>query len=59
MKNLKDIRIRKGLTQDDLSGATGIHQPRISLYEHGLPVPDRDKTKILKALGLAENETSD
>ena len=39
---LKELRIEKNLTQDQLSAKTGISQGAISAYEVGLRIPKID-----------------
>jgi transcriptional regulator with XRE-family HTH domain len=55
--DLQMIRAIKKQRQWDLGRATGIHQSKISLIEHGYIVPnDEEKALIAEALGVAVNE---
>ncbi|MHC4292178.1 MAG: helix-turn-helix transcriptional regulator, partial [Planctomycetota bacterium] len=55
--NLQMTRTIKGQRQWDLSRATGIHQSKISLIEHGYIIPnDKEKEAIADALGVSINE---
>lgn len=55
--SLRMVRLRKGLTQWDVSVKTAIPQTTISLYENGYKVPkDEDRKKLAKALGCKTKE---
>jgi hypothetical protein len=55
--DLATARAIKKKTQWDLRKATGIHQSKISLMEHGYVVPtDREKALIAEVLGYRRNE---
>lgn len=50
-KTLKIIRIKRGITQWDLSHKTGIRNYKISLFENGHIEPNKEeKKKLAKAL---------
>lgn len=51
IKKITDLRIQKGLSQNDLAKITGIKQPIISRMEQGITNPRLDTvTKIVDAL---------
>ena len=51
------IRFVKQIKQADLAMATGIHQSRLSLFEHGYALPsDAQRLKIAKALNVKADE---
>jgi repressor LexA len=53
MKGLRDIRISKGLTQEQLESITGLSQTLISAYETGKAFPSMKAIIILsKALDI-------
>jgi hypothetical protein len=55
--DLATIRVREKKTQWDIRVATGIHQSKISLIEHGYIIPnDGEKAAIAGALGVGVNE---
>ncbi len=55
--DLQTARAMKKKTQWDLRKATGIHQSKISLIEHGYIIPnDEEKGAIAQTLGVAVNE---
>ena len=45
-KNLKDLRIKKGVTQDDMAELLNIKRQTYSAYERGVSLPD--VTSLLK-----------
>lgn len=50
---LREVRVVKRITQFQLRVATGVHQSKISMIEHGLVEPSEDeKKRIAKALGV-------
>jgi len=51
MRVLRYLRLRGRLSQSTLSKKTGIPQPVISLYEHGLEIPDGHRALLWEALG--------
>lgn len=54
---LKIIRIRKGITQWELSKQTNIPNYKISLFENGHIEPNKEeKKKLAKALGTKVEE---
>lgn len=56
---LATVRAIKKKTQWDLKRATGIHQSKISLIEHGYVIPsDEEKATIAEALDVAVGEIS-
>ena len=48
MKNLKEIRKQKGLTQQQLAKSSGVNQSQIARYESGKRLP---RPKIAQRLG--------
>lgn len=55
--DLATARAIKKKTQWDIRKATGIHQSKISLIEHGYVAPnDGEKSAIAKALGVTVSE---
>ena len=55
--DLATARATKKKTQWDLRKATGIHQSKISLIEHGYIIPnDEEKAAIADALAVSVNE---
>ncbi|BAH06810.1 hypothetical protein CKR_1759 [Clostridium kluyveri NBRC 12016] len=50
-KNIRNIRIQKNITQEELAEITGIEQSIISRYENGIIIPPIPKLEaISKAL---------
>ena len=49
---LKEIRIKKGLTQHDIALKSNIDQSQISRFEKGRNISDKDIIKICKALNV-------
>ena len=49
-KKLKDIRINKGITQEDVAKAIGISKPMISYYENNTSKLDEEKVMKLCVL---------
>lgn len=58
MNRLRELRVRKNITQRQLAELVGTNQSRISLIEHGLHPTTEEVKKITRALGLDEDETS-
>lgn len=57
---LAELRIRKGMSQVELSRKTGISQGQLSLLEHGKHSPSLDKAvKLARALGVSVEELLD
>jgi len=53
MKNLREARIRAGLSQEELATKIGVTQPMISIWELGRAEPSEDHEKNLRiVLGL-------
>ncbi|MBW1714954.1 MAG: helix-turn-helix transcriptional regulator [Deltaproteobacteria bacterium] len=52
---LKGLRQDKGITQKQLAKVTGIPQPKISLFEAGLPPKPEEIEKLAKALEVEVN----
>lgn len=51
---LREARVRKGFTQDDLAAKSGVDQTHISSIEIGRRAPSDDvKARLAKALGIA------
>ena len=44
---LKELRIRKGLSQADLANAIGLSKSAVSMYERGERYPDQDTLDII------------
>lgn len=56
-ENLKQIRLEKGLTQEQLAESVGISRQAISLYEMGIRLPDMiTGDKIAEMLGTTSRE---
>lgn len=55
-KNLRKIRLSKGITQAELSKKTGISQVQISYYENARRTP---RIELLKAIAEALEVTTD
>lgn len=41
-KNLRNLRLAKGMTQEDLARLTGVSQQAVGKWERGLSTPDYD-----------------
>lgn len=53
-KRIYDLRMQKGMTQVQLSEATGVHQPNIARIEAGRYAANLDTLeRIAKALGCS------
>lgn len=52
---LRRLRLDAGLTQEELGEAIGLNQQRISMYERGLHLPEREEVIIdlANALGVS------
>jgi transcriptional regulator with XRE-family HTH domain len=62
MKNLRQARIRAGLSQGELAQKTGVTQPTVSNWERGRGAPSAQQEKILGTvldLGSSANGTVD
>lgn len=56
-KRLKEIRLSKRLTQDDVSEKTGIDTPNYSRFETGKTIPTlQSLCKIMQGLEVSPNE---
>ena len=55
--NLRKVRRRAGMSQDDLSGRTGLHHTEISLLERGGRIPRLDTA--IRILGSTGADASD
>lgn len=56
-KNIKQLRIKKGLNQEQLSAMIGVTRQTISNWERGVSLPDIDSiVKIAAALGVGAEE---
>jgi transcriptional regulator with XRE-family HTH domain len=56
-KKLKELRKNKGLSQDDLAIAIGVHKSHVSRYERGLALPSievADKIATTLQVGIEE-----
>ena len=53
-KDLKNARIKSGLTQAELAGAVGISERAVQNYEYGKRVPD---AYVVQKLAIALNTT--
>ena len=49
-ENLKELRAKKGLTQDEVAKAVGVAQPVYNGYESGLKVPSLGTAQALADL---------
>jgi transcriptional regulator with XRE-family HTH domain len=57
MSKLREIRVVRGVTQFDLRLKTGIHQTKISHFEHGYMTPREDeKLALARALHVKVQE---
>lgn len=41
MEIIKELRIKKGITQNELAGLCGVHQTAVSQWENGRTLPDK------------------
>lgn len=58
--NIKNIRLKRKVTQKDLSLKTNINQSIISRYENGTIIPPIPKLEIIaKALGVKTSDLLD
>ncbi|NIT04276.1 helix-turn-helix domain-containing protein [Candidatus Saccharibacteria bacterium] len=57
----KQLRITKGLKQDDVARMTQIPQPRLSAIElgKGRPVTERGRAKLAKVYGVTNSDEGD
>ena len=55
-QRLKELRLKKNLSQTDLGGMVGVHYTHIGRYERGLSIP---KTETLRGLAEALGVTTD
>lgn len=56
-ENVRSLRIKKGLTQEDLAELTGLQAAYIGFIERGLRSPSvRTIAKIYKALKVTANQ---
>lgn len=56
-KKLKELRKNRGLSQDDLAIAIGVHKSHVSRYERGLALPSievADKIATTLKVGIEE-----
>ncbi len=54
MNIIRDLRIKKNLTQSELAGLCGVHQTAVSQWEKGRTAPDTNSLKILsRVLGVS------
>jgi transcriptional regulator with XRE-family HTH domain len=55
-ENVRKLRVKKGLTQEDLAELTGLQAAYIGFVERGLRSPSiRTTAKLYKALGCQPN----
>jgi transcriptional regulator with XRE-family HTH domain len=62
MKNLKEARIRAGLSQGELADKVGVSQPLVSIWERDKGTPSEQQQKALRAvldLGSSANGAAD
>ena len=60
MERIHNIRIQKGMTQEQLAHLVGIKQPTLSSIESGKKSPSLDTaTKIANALGCTVDDLLD
>ena len=53
MSRLRDARIRKGLSQEDLGRRAGVPRPTVARAEGGTHIPEADHAaKLYRAVGL-------
>lgn len=53
LSGIRELRLKRGLTQKDVEKMTGINQPKISYIERGMPCTVKEKKALKKAFGLA------
>lgn len=56
LSGIRELRLKRGLTQRDVEKMTGIHQPKISYIERGLPCTAREKKALARAFGLKNQQ---
>ncbi|MCK9577447.1 MAG: helix-turn-helix transcriptional regulator [Clostridia bacterium] len=57
---IETVRLKKGITQKDLSERTGISQPRLSNYENNIIMPSMVTLfKIAEAMGCSISDIMD
>ena len=57
---IETVRLKKGITQKDLSERTGISQPRLSNYENNTIMPSMVTLfKIAEAMGCSISDIMD
>lgn len=56
LSGIRELRLKRGLTQKDVSRMTGINQAKISYIERGFPLTSEEKEKLVKAFGMAEED---
>lgn len=55
--NIKELRKRQGITQEELSARIGVHENTIRLWEKGMREPrSSDIAKLCEVLGCTESE---
>lgn len=47
MEIIKELRIKKGITQNELAGLCGVHQTAVSQWENGRTLPDKQSLVTL------------
>ncbi len=50
MSIIKDLRVEKGLTQNNLANLCGVHQTAVSQWEKGRTAPDKKSLRILSEI---------
>jgi transcriptional regulator with XRE-family HTH domain len=51
-RNIRRLRLERGLNQRQLAARVNVPQTRISMWECGLPIPDEQLQAIARALGV-------
>ncbi len=62
MKNIREARIRTGLSQGELADKVGVSQPLVSMWERGKSTPSEKQQKALQAVldfGSSANGATD
>lgn len=55
LSGIREIRLKRGITQRDVEKMTGINQAKINYIERGFPLTAEEKVKLAKAFGLFED----
>ena len=55
LSGIRELRLKRGLTQKVVDKMTGINQAKISYIERGFPLTAEEKEKLTAAFGLVED----